>query len=333
MPQLQFPITNTENYKATIRFQTIDEPDVTEELLNTISAAKERLVKNDQIEEQIQAIQNSGDGGGDQSLINGLRAQVKASPSDIKQFLGNNPEDKPILADEILEGNPDSQVILYLPQSVQMQDGVEYENVQLGTVGGAIAAGLQSGSGLLGAGLAGIADEGKSLIDGLKAGLGGDAANVAALRASKYFGETATNAVRSATRTAINPNTQSLFRQVSLREFAFTFKMIPDSPAEAEQAKQIVKFFRTELYPEEIESGIGVSLAYKFPKKFSIRMFYRGEEIATRILPAFLKAVNVVYNPTAMAFHSDGNFSETDITLTFTESRPLKKKEVANSGY
>ena len=332
MPQLQFPITNTENYKATIRFQTIDEPDVTEELLNTLSAAKERVIKNDQIEEQIQAIQNSGQGG-DRALIEGLRAQVKASSSDIKQFLGNNPEDKPIFADEILEGDPGNQVTLYLPQSVQMQDGVEYENVQLGIVGSAIAAGVANNAGLLNAGIAAIADEGKSLIDGLKKGLGGGAANVAALRASKYFGETTTNAVRSATRTSINPNTQSLFRQVSLREFAFTFKLIPDSPAEEEQVKNIIKFFRTELYPEEVQSSIGVSLAYKFPKKFSIRMFYRGQEIATKILPAFLKAVNVVYNPTAMAFHSDGNFSETDITLTFTESRPLKKKEVANSGY
>lgn len=336
MPQLIFPETKPDWYKGHVRFETIDEPDVAVETLNEIGAARRRVIHNSEIEEQIQTAQDENQ---DPSIIEGLRLQLQSSGTDLKQLQGEDPTLTARTRDERLEAVITKNatftgdvVNMYLPQAIQMRDGVEYENVQLGIVGGAIARGLREGNNLVSAGLAGLADEGKSLIDGLKGGLASDMAKAATVRASKYFGETATNAVRSATQTSINPNTQSLFRQVNIREFAFTFKMIPDSQREANTIKKIVKFFRTELYPEEIEAS-GVSLAYKFPKKFDIQFLYDNKEVASRILPCFLKDVSVTFNPTAAAMHADGNFSETDISLTFTESRPLRKKEIQNLGY
>ena len=89
-----------------------------------------------------------------------------------------------------------------------------------------------------------------------------------------------------------NPNTRVLFKSVALREFAFAFKFIATSPAEAEEIKEIIKLFRTELYPENINLTVGnseVSIGYKFPNKFQINVEYDGDEIATRIKPCYLE--------------------------------------------
>ena len=54
-----------------------------------------------------------------------------------------------------------------------------------------------------------------------------------------------------------NPNTRSLFKSVSLREFTFQFKFIPLSEQEHDHVISIIKFFRTELYPEDITVDVG----------------------------------------------------------------------------
>ena len=129
------------------------------------------------------------------------------------------------------------------------------------------------------------------------------------------------------------PNSRALFESVPLREFTFQFKLIPNSQKEAEAIKRIIKFFRTELYPEDTNpTGQGVSLGYKFPNKFDIRMSYSGRRVATGILPAYLRDVTVAYNSGSMGFFYDGNFTDVDLNVSFLESRPLKKTEIAQ-GY
>ena len=55
----------------------------------------------------------------------------------------------------------------------------------------------------------------------------------------------------------VNPNTRSLFKNVAIREFAFQFKFIAKSKKEADEVRKIIKFFRTELYPEALTVGTG----------------------------------------------------------------------------
>ena len=83
----------------------------------------------------------------------------------------------------------------------------------------------------------------------------GDLATLAALQVNvvaKALGEGAVSAVRQAGGVRLNPNTRSLFKSVALREFAFQFKFIAKSFAEAEEVKEIIQFFREEIYPEDI---------------------------------------------------------------------------------
>ena len=324
---MRFPLTKPDNYSAELRFQAIIEPDASEAILNTITNAAEQAVRNDELSEQAEALEANGD----LSIAAALRNQINVSGSDKTKFKGEDGESQPIVK-EILQGNGPDVITLYLPSGFNIRDGASYENIDLGVIGGAIEQGIRSGSSLVGAGLNALADEGQSFIDSFKTGIGSNAANLAALRASKYFGETAQSAVRSATRTTINPNTKALFRSIPLREFSFTWKMIPDSQREAEEIKRIIKWFRTELYPDEVTGG-DLSIAYKFPNKIAIGAYYNGRPIATKILPSFIQSVSVTYNGSTMSFHEDGNFSEVDLTVNFLESRPLKKKEVVGSGY
>ena len=109
-----------------------------------------------------------------------------------------------------------------------------------------------------------------------------------------------------------------------------------ESLKEAESIKAIVQFFREEMMPENV-TELGINSALRYPSKFDIKMTYNGKKVAHSILPSFLTDVNVTYNSSSMAFHSDGkgggNFQETDLSLAFTEERTLNKYDIAKRGY
>lgn len=224
---------------------------------------------------------------------------------------------------------------LYLPQSIQFADRIEYTNVDLGIVGAATAQGLASG--LTGAEIASKAlgatlPDFESVQDAFAVGVRTEAAQVAALRGSRRVSGAVAGAIETTTGVTLNPNRRSTLRGVGLRQFRFAFKMIPTSQDEAEMVKGIVQFFREEMYPEARFIS-NVSAAYRFPSKFDIKLSYDGKKVATGILPCFLESVDVVYNPNAMAFHTDGNPQETDISLNFVEERTLSKYDITNEGY
>ena len=153
------------------------------------------------------------------------------------------------------KGGPKGKVSLYLPQAVQINDAASYSNVDLGIMGAGGAAAMAEGANLIPALIEGAGQSAASIIDAIKGQSGNskDLARLALNRASKFLpGEGFRGAVSSATRVSVNPNTRALFKSVPLREFTFTFKMIPTSKEETEQIKGIIKFFRENLYPEEI---------------------------------------------------------------------------------
>ena len=224
---------------------------------------------------------------------------------------------------------------LYLPASIQFQDRVEYTNIDLGIVGASTAAGIASGmSGkdiLKAIGGAALPDF-ESVQDAFNQGLGSEAAQVAALRVARNVSSGVQGAIETTTGIALNPNRRSTLKGVGLRQFRFAFKMIPTTAEEANMITSIVQFFREEMYPEARYIS-SISAAYRFPSKFTIKLSYDKKRVATRILPSFLESVDVVYNPNAMAFHTDGNPQETDISLAFIEERTLNKADVAEDGY
>jgi len=234
------------------------------------------------------------------------------------------------------KGGPKGKVSLYLPQAVQINDAASYSNVDLGIMGAGGAAAMAEGANLIPALIEGAGQSAASIIDAIKGQSGNskDLARLAVNRASKFLpGEGFRGAVSSATRVSVNPNTRALFKSVPLREFTFTFKMIPTSKEETEQIKGIIKFFRENLYPEVIDMG-GIPAGFKFPHVFQISLKYaKNKELATKILPSYIRSFAATYNASGMGFLEGGDFSEVDITMSFIESGTLHKKLVQSEGY
>lgn len=229
--------------------------------------------------------------------------------------------------------NHNQTVTMYMPAGVQITDAVQFDNRDLGIKGASVEAGLRGGQ-ISAAGAAARMMNPIGEINAVRDAIAGDVdgrfTRTLAAAAAQKFGGDATNAVvRSGLQVAVNPNTRSVFQGVPLREFNFTFKMLPLSHDENMEIHKIIKFFRKELYPETINAG-SVSVGYEFPNQFLIHSSYKGNQRGPKFLPCYLRSISTSYNPTSASFYSDGLFSEVDLSLTFTEVRAMTKGDVAN---
>lgn len=250
------------------------------------------------------------------------------------------------------QGNVPSQgsANLYLPSGMNFSDAAAYDNIDLGMIG-------------VGAEALGNSVKNKSLVDlsnqaistakafngmstqdteqSVQTGF----ANVNDLMSKLTTGDISTTlpliqkvlplvpiggqeleaGVRSATKTSANPHKRSLFRDVGMRSFSFSFTLAPSSAAEASAVNSMIKFFRYNLYPKKI---LGKS-TYKFPSIFEIKFEYNGEmDNVPKIKDCYLVSFSANFNPNNGAMFEDGNFSETQIAMTFQEERPLDRDDV-----
>lgn len=304
---MQYPRDNTDQYEGKIMFLPIVEKylDAARTAQDVVSATANSVLQFD------------GDADIKKTAGPGQAANARA-------------KSRRIVAPRTTYGRSASgAVTLYLPQAITIQDGVQYDTLNLGVIGAVGLDAVQNGNGLMTAAMASLEDAGRSATDLLtnRSGLGSTMAGLAAVRLAQIGGEKTRGVVGEAFGIATNPNTRALFKSVNLREFSFTFKMIASSEAEANDIEQIIKTFRTELYPETIKQG-NVPLGYFYPNKFKIQMSYKGNKVGTSFLPSNLKAVNVVYNPSSMGWHATGKPSEVDLTLSFGEPRTLDAQDI-----
>lgn len=247
-------------------------------------------------------------------------------------FTGNNQKtyqtSKPVVQEQR------GSVSLFLPSGLQIADGVEYSTTTLNFRGAVAAAGFRAAGG---ADIRGLAMQAAQTVGGDIESLFDNAAAGAAankeilLRRILGRGGELSGAIETETGVALNPNRRSALGGINIRRFQFQFKLIPNSYEESQAVKEIIKFFRIEMYPEPaavISEQSNVSAALRYPSKFKIGFTYDGKKIATGILPCFLENFTATYNPTNMSFHKGGDFQEVDITLSFLEERPLTRKDV-----
>jgi len=228
--------------------------------------------------------------------------------------------------------NLHQNITLYFPPGVLINDAVIYDtNATLGPGGATAMAGVNNQSSLLSSVAKGVTEGAADLFNLIRGDvLSQEAAQVAATRA---FNKLPSGGIQNMTRIAlqklINPNTRTMFQGVPIREFAFTFRMIATSQVEAKEIEQIIKKFRTELYPEAIEIG-GLPLGFKFPNLFKINYLYNG--VVNKSMPqplmCYLRSVQTTYNQGNMVFHKDGRPTELDLTLSFAEFRALTKQDI-----
>ena len=220
---------------------------------------------------------------------------------------------------------------LFFPPQLQYNDAVNYNSANLGGAGMVATAALSQGESLLGAIGAGLSEGLESIFNLATGSVSAEAAKVGAARLAKKFPGGTANAVSSALQTGMNPGTRLLFDQPQMRSFAFSFKLIPTSPQEAITIKEIIKNFRFQMYPREIDVTPGVPIGYEFPNIYRIEFGFTGASNLQipKIQYCYLKDVQAAYNSTSGGvFFEDGHPTEIDLNLTFLEYRALSKRDI-----
>ena len=326
--RLEYPLHDTQDYKSCIEFGTIQEEGVD---LKSLIGFGSLFGKNETIEGEEE---ENGNGNGNGNEVKG--GEDLKTPQDVDDTQGKGDDVQPTFGiGNTNDINP--QILrkckMYLPAAIPFRDTASYENADLGMAGGIAEAGGNASQGLIQSLFSGVGNTAAAAFDG-SAGPGLGRLAMTKVSVSKYLGGEGTQlAVKQAAGVTMNPNTRSLFKSVALREFAFQFKFIPLSEQEHREVIKIIAFFRSELYPEDIEVNVGdtkASIGYKFPKRFKIRILYNETENQNtpRILPCYLRDVTTTYNPSNQSMHANGDFGEIDMSLAFTETRTLSKKDI-----
>ena len=364
MARLKFPRTGTDEYEGTIRFEPIErveiDPKTLPKLFKIFGNANEDRTRANEFSSAAGAIpeetaffrkffENLSPEAG-KRIINRVGVNQYSS-----SFYGDDLSPTRKTRNLKRTGN---SCTLYLPTRFNVTDGVNYGRLDLnaGKFGRGVMAQNAFESSSSGGNIAATAAQfitqtgaaaGAAIGVPLGAAtdpnsLGALGKNGAAFLANKLIRSKLTGAAERRSALAdkilgikVNPNRVSNFEGVNIRGFQFSFKMIPATESEAKEIGEIIKFFRRELYPESV--GIdAVSLAYRYPRKFFITLAYRDQEVATKILPSYLKDFSTDYNPNSMSFHyKNGNayFPEINISMTFLEERALTAQDVEFGGY
>lgn len=145
-------------------------------------------------------------------------------------------------------------------------------------------------------------------------------------------------------RVAINPNTELYFKNVSLRNFNFSFTLVAKSQKESYEIKNIVDFFHTCSLPEKKDDS---GFIFSYPEVFKISFLEQG--VPNAFLPVIKDCVITSfthnYNTMTNAFNRDGSPINVDISISFRElvvntretilgdqmSRPINVPEVAQT--
>ena len=127
---------------------------------------------------------------------------------------------------------------------------------------------------------------------------------------------------------AQNQFTNVTYEGPQLRSFQMDFKLISESQEEAETIRRIVDILRNYSMPESTGS-----LSIQYPAHFEIE-FFRGQKRNTfmpLISTCHLTSLGTTYNQTTNIFHADGSPVETDIALTFQETKTLTRQDLYNT--
>lgn len=211
------------------------------------------------------------------------------------------------------------EIQLPLPPTLTFNDTITYENFDQGMGGQVIEAFAKGGM-----------DGVKGLAGQYAERYGGDemtAMDTLGKLTSDILTKIGSNAGRLANGTTPNPDTRSLFKQPNMRSVGFTFKLIPLSTDEPQIIKDIIKKFRTHMYPRK--DGDGPNIFYVFPDKFKIEIILGGRTIPPEFHFMYLTTCNVSYGGSVLA-KNDGNhwFAETDLQLSFTEEKTLLQDDI-----
>ena len=227
-------------------------------------------------------------------------------------------------------------VALYLPAAVSDNTTAGYDGMETGILGLVAAGGgafmdamknqdyVAAASTLVG-GVQAVAQQalktvGAEIVGGLT---NTDPEAVAGL-AAKAFGQ------------AENPYIEMIFKQMSLRDFAYDFTFSPRNQKETEEVQSIIKLFRFHMAPE-LKGNNHRYLT--LPSTFDIHYMYQYDRenaaennFYSKISTCVLSGVSVNYTPTGVKSFADGAPTQITMNLAFKETQLLTKEKI-NQGF
>ena len=132
----------------------------------------------------------------------------------------------------------------------------------------------------------------------------------------------------------LNPNLESLFQGVKLRQFPFTFEFFPRNPTEAEQVKMIIRVLKRSMSAKNNKNkGKGVFI--KQPDIFQLRYMKGASEhpFLNKFLPMHLTDMKINYaaSGTYSTFY-DGTPSHMSVSCSFQEVNPVYQEDFDDAG-
>ena len=236
-------------------------------------------------------------------------------------------QDSPIAR---LKKNNTLVVILPIPQNLQESFGMEYSDQKLGMLGILEATGVLDENGLS-AIMNATPEQAGRLSNGIGQNFGnivtsggGGSATLAAVRiGSKALGvDSVSNLLDRATGTILNPYQQLQFQGVNLRKHTFSYKFSPNSEAEAETLKEIIRQLKIRMHPTL--NG----LLMNFPDQCKIQLSSgMNDKAYYTFQDCYLESMTVNYAPEGTpAFSKQGKHpTQIQVDLNFGEIKPLTR--------
>ena len=232
---------------------------------------------------------------------------------------------------------PKHTIFLPIPRQIQDANSVSYDSSKLDPLEAAGAAiikqGIESPSiGLVQRALGAIVGDGAEII-------GENTDAIASAIAGRAIGALGGNVTANAliargSGAILNPNLESLFQGVKLRQFPFTFEFFPRNPTEAEQVRLIIRVLKRSMSARNNgDKGGGVFI--KQPDIFQLQYMKGSSEhpFLNKFLPMHLTDMKINYaaSGTYSTFY-DGTPSHMSVSCSFQEVNPVYQEDYDNAG-
>lgn len=208
-------------------------------------------------------------------------------------------------------------ITLHIQDKPSTSYNVNYQDKEIGTLGGLLAGGSSMTDATETLGSMGK-DAGQAAIAGIVSAV------------STAFGGPAGNLLELGTKQKTNSFREQFFESVDFRTFNFKHTFMPRSQQEAEDVRRILNLFKFHMHPELSQGG----LFYVYPSEFEIKYFYKDKEnqYFDKISSCVLENMSVDYGGDIFSTFEDGNPVEVNLTLKFKELELLTKDRITQ-GY
>jgi len=211
-------------------------------------------------------------------------------------------------------------ISLHMENAPSVKYGVNYQEHDLGILGGFLSPGSSAGNSTGGG------------------GVNGELNTVVALQLAKIpsilpgFGSASLpDIAQFGAKVKTNPFREVFFEGVDYRKFNFKYTFYPKNANESLNVRRIIDTFKEHMHPELSAGGY----FYVYPSEFEIKYYYKDGENGNfnKIAPCALTDMSIDYGGSQFSSFSDGSPTQISMALSFRELELLTKESIRKKGY